>query len=707
MASLLPGFEYDIFISYRHKDNRYDGWVSEFVSHLKKELEATFKDEVSVYFDENPTDGLLENHDVDQSLKGKLKSLIFIPIISQTYCDPKSFAWKHEFQAFNKLAREDSFGRDIRLANGNVSSRILPIRIHELDNEDRSLLETELGGVLRGIDFIYKSAGVNRPLKPNDDKKENAYHTYYRDQINKVANAIKEIISVLTHPSVGERGGPKRDFAKEYKKPLYKKVLLIAAAIAPLVIIGFLLYYFSPSITARDKSIAVLPFVDLSADQDQEHVCDGLMEEILTHLSRIPTLHVISRTSSMKYKGSKTSLKEIAKELGVSNILEGSVRTSGNKIRVTVQLIDALSDEHLWSEDYDFADLKDIFSLQTKVSTEVAKVLKGKITDQDKIKLAKSDTENPEAARLYVKGRYFWGFRTIQAYDSAEKYYNAAIRLDPNYALAYAGLADCYTLGQQKMSNPEEIEIAKAYISKALSLDSTLCEALTTKGFIESHLEYNWDTGKRTLQKALRQNPNYAIAHLYYGNVLIFKDKEIEKGLKEVRTAVSLDPLSPSTNWALASRYTTLNKNEEAIAQYRRTLALDSTNVPSKLWMGFSLIKMHRFDDAIKILEKIKGRLGLTAAVLITFAHAESGQKDMAKSELEELLKTNSEALAGDVFVGRVYFSLKDYDSAYDYYESAFEVRSLNLLSINTEPSYDPIRDMPRFQALLKKMNYQ
>jgi hypothetical protein len=193
MASIIPGFEYDIFISYRHNDNR-SGWVTEFVAALQEELAATLKEPVSVYFDTNPHDGLLETHNVDKSLEGKLKCLIFIPIISQTYCDSKSFAWQHEFVAFNKMAKEDQFGRDIRLASGNVASRILPIKIHDLDPEDKTLLENELGGMLRCIDFIYIEAGVNRPLRPNDDAKGNLNKTQYRNQVNKLANAVKEIM---------------------------------------------------------------------------------------------------------------------------------------------------------------------------------------------------------------------------------------------------------------------------------------------------------------------------------------------------------------------------------------------------------------------------------------------------------------------------------------------------------------------------------
>ena len=252
MSCLLPGFEYDIFISYRHKDNKYDGWVSEFVANLKKELEATLKDDVSIYFDENPHDGLLETHNVDKSLEGKLKCLIFIPIISQTYCDPKSFAWQHELCAFNKMAKEDPFGRDIKLRNGNVTSRILPIKIHDLDAEDKAFFEKELGGVLRAIEFIFKSAGVNRPLRANEDHPhDNLNKTFYRDQINKVANATKEIIECLSHPEQG----PSRaatETSKKYsslflvsspKSATKKRASVIAAGVIFLALISYSIFY--------------------------------------------------------------------------------------------------------------------------------------------------------------------------------------------------------------------------------------------------------------------------------------------------------------------------------------------------------------------------------------------------------------------------------------------------------------------------------
>jgi len=202
MSSIIEGYNYDIFISYRQKDNKYDGWVTEFVNNLEKELEATFKEEVSVYFDINPHDGLLETHDVDASLKDKLKCLVFIPIISRTYCDPKSFAWEHEFKTFVDQTSKDKFGLKVKLPNGNVTSRVLPVRIHNLDVADIYECEKVLGGVLRGVEFIYKEAGIDKPLAPDDDEKKNLNNTKYRIQIIKVAHAIKEIMACMkTEPA--------------------------------------------------------------------------------------------------------------------------------------------------------------------------------------------------------------------------------------------------------------------------------------------------------------------------------------------------------------------------------------------------------------------------------------------------------------------------------------------------------------------------
>lgn len=205
MSALIAGFEYDIFVSYRHNDNKYDGWVTEFVEKLRQELDATIKDKLSVFFDENPHDGLLETHQVDSTISSKIKSLLFIPIISQTYCDTESFAWSQEFMTFKNQVDQDKLGRNIQLRNGNYASRIIPVKIHDIDIEDTQLLETELSGNLRSVDFIYSEAGVNRPLRHVDDDIANhSSKLLYRNQINKVANAVKEIINGIKRLEKGE-----------------------------------------------------------------------------------------------------------------------------------------------------------------------------------------------------------------------------------------------------------------------------------------------------------------------------------------------------------------------------------------------------------------------------------------------------------------------------------------------------------------------
>jgi len=308
MPSIIEGYNYDIFISYRQKDNKGDRWVSEFVDALKTELESTFKEEISVYFDINPHDGLLETHDVDASLKDKLKCLVFIPIISRTYCDPKSFAWEHEFKAFVELASQDQFGLKIKLPNGNVASRVLPIRIHDLDNEDIKLCESVLQGVLRGIEFIYKEPGVDRSLLPKDHEKKNLNNTNYRNQINKVALAIKEIIIGLktvpdllvtgkSHPEesmddaknehIRKAVISKRIISQKSKKWLIMLLSVVLCVIGVFVVIKIIEGSKQASdISKLEKSIAILPFVNDSPDQENTYFINGIMDEILNNLQK-------------------------------------------------------------------------------------------------------------------------------------------------------------------------------------------------------------------------------------------------------------------------------------------------------------------------------------------------------------------------------------------------------------------------------------
>jgi TolB-like protein len=415
MPSIIEGYNYDIFISYRQKDNKGDRWVSEFVDSLKTELESTFKEEISVYFDINPHDGLLETHDVDESLKEKLKCIVFIPIISRTYCDPKSFAWEHEFKAFVDLASKDQFGLKVKLPNGNVASRVLPVRIYDLDSPDIKLCESVLGSVLRGVEFIYKSVGVNRPLTPSDNPDKNLYQTFYRDQINKVANAIKEIIWGLKKEPIESVSERKEDLSSEERPPL------------------------------KEKSIIVLPFENISPDPDREYFSDGLTEEIITDLSNIQNLLVISRNSAMTFKGTKKKTKEIASEVNVRYVLEGSIRKAGNNLRISAQLIDAVTDSHLWAEKFG-GNLDDIFDIQEKVSRSIANALKIKLSKKEDYLISFNPIENIKAYDCYLQARHEIYRFTEQGLEHGLRLINRGLEIIGENELLLTAMGTAYFL---------------------------------------------------------------------------------------------------------------------------------------------------------------------------------------------------------------------------------------------------------------------
>jgi tetratricopeptide (TPR) repeat protein len=370
MPSLIPGYVYDIFISYRQKDNKGDKWVSEFVEALKTELESTFKEEISVYFDINPHDGLLETHDVDASLKEKLKCLIFIPILSRTYCDPKSFAWEHEFKIFVDLASQDQYGLKVKLPNGNVGSRVLPVQIHELDADDKELLENELGGFIRGIEFIYKEPGVNKPLTPDDDENKNSNKTRYKIQVNKVAIAIKEIIlglktkpvqvvketTLFQKPIEEVKKVVRREGQEKTTKFSKRKLLSGGIVLAVLLTIAAILAY--PKIFKRDSleklrysgeriSVVVMPFQNLVNDTTNRFWQIWIQDNLITSLAHSEELNIVPIQvidEVLKNNGLK-SYRAISSKLNVDVLLCGSIKQEGSAIFINAQLINSKTEE--------------------------------------------------------------------------------------------------------------------------------------------------------------------------------------------------------------------------------------------------------------------------------------------------------------------------------------------------------------------------
>jgi serine/threonine-protein kinase len=545
MASIIPGYEYDIFISYRQKDNKGDRWVSEFVEALKTELESTFKEEISVYFDINPHDGLLETHDVNASLKEKLRCLVFIPIISQTYCDSKSFAWQHELVAFNKMAKEDQFGRDIRLTSGNVASRVLPVKIHDLDEEDKILLENELGGVLRSIEFIYKASGVNRPLKPNDERAENLNHTYYPDQINKVANAVKEIITAIKKYNQQDREVPKV-VAKpktEISKNLKAKIITGSLLVLVLIVLG---YFFIPKLSKSsasvEKTIAVLPFRNLSNDSTQLFFCDGFMEDIINNLQKVKSFTVRPRTSSYQYRDTKKSTSTIGRELNVNYLVGGSVGREGNNLKIRVTLTDSKADKQMWSNDYP-GEMNQLLSMQSEIAKEIASELKAELTPEEIKKIEKKPTENPEAYNYYLQGNYYY-WKTYGSGDNstAIELYEKAIRLDPGFALAFTGIARCF---------------------------------LDQYWFYKDHTEDILRKSKEAIEKAFEIEPGLSDAHLALGIYYYYGYLKYPEALKQFELVLKDQPKNPDAIYYSACVYRRAGNWEIAKSEFEKALELD------------------------------------------------------------------------------------------------------------------------------------
>ncbi len=595
--ALLPGVEYDIFISYRHNDNR-SGWVTEFVKALQEELAATIKEPVSVYFDSNPHDGLLETHNVDKSLEGKLKCLIFIPILSQTYCDPKSFAWQHEFVAFNKISKEDQFGRDIKLSNGNVTSRILPIKIHDLDGDDKATIENEIGGVLRAIDFIYKEAGVNRPLKPHDDRSLNLVKSDYKNQVNKVANAIKEIISALKNP-VSQAPRTTNNEQPTTSTPKSKTKFILAGAIVLLLIIaGYFIYVkiFHASNDSGDpivhrtgeksshaKSIIVLPFESFeSTKTEDDYFLDGFTSAIVTKLAKSKELSIISEAISFSYKNKEDDFNKISEELKVDYAVQGHLHRVDDKVKISIRLTDIHSGFQLWSEQYD-RDTRDIFEVQDEIIVGISKTLGLKQTVK-KGNSGSEITENMEAYEYYLKGKFFSNSEIEGDLDTSIFYLNKAIAADSKFALAYAEVSYVYGL-KNFWFDPKGGWDVRAVVAaeRAMTLDHNLPEAIFSRAFCNWTLANNFphESVIRECNRALALAPNLDRIHNLLGLIYLHVGL-LEEGLAESQIASSLDPYSGFDLATLGAAYMFLK-------DYKNTLHI-LRQIPEK-FLAFSFRK--------------------------------------------------------------------------------------------------------------------
>jgi TolB-like protein/Tfp pilus assembly protein PilF len=460
--------------------------------------------------------------------------------------------------------------------------------------------------------------------------------------------------------------------------------------------------YSSPAI----RSLAVLPLENVSGDSSQDYFADGMTDALITRLAQISALRVISRTSVMTYKNVHRPLAEIARDLNVDAVVEGSVSRDGERIRVTAQLIDARNEKHIWAASYD-EDIRDTLVLQSRVTRAIAEKIRATVNPQEQLTLAKSRAVDPDAYEAYLKGRYFWNKRTGEGLRTAIDYFRRAITIDPSYAEAYAGLADSYAVaGDWKYGVLPPLDAfpkATAAAAKALVLDASLGEAHASLAYALDLYGWDWVAAETEYKQAIQLNPGYATAHQWYSWHLFMVGRDND-ALNELRRAESLDPLSLIINADIADALCVAHRYDEAVEQSEKTLKMDANFAVGHYELGQALVQKHTYDRAIAEFQKAIALSGHSGAFdsNLGYAYAVSGRKQEALKIVDELESRHPTNYSVDADIALIYVGLDDRDEAISRLNKAFDARFK--ASILRRPAFDPLRSDPRFQDLLRRM---
>ncbi len=494
--------------------------------------------------------------------------------------------------------------------------------------------------------------------------------------------------------------GAKKELAKRSDGKL--KLLMGLAVLAVLLTAGFVGYrYFTPG--KHIESIAVMPFVNVSGNADVDYLSDGMTETLISSLSQLPNLNVKARSSVFRYKGKETNSQTIGKELNVQAILNGRVVQRGQDIILYVELVDAVTENSLWNQTYN-KTMTNLVALQAEIARDVADKLKVKLSGADERKLAKKYTENAEANKLYLQGRFYWNKRTGEANRKAIELFNQAIAIDPNYALGYAGLADAHAgLSVYRGATPQEsMPKAKDAALKALSLDDALPEAHTALGLILHLYDYDFAGAEREYKRAIELNPNYATAHQSYGNLVSNLGRD-EETFAEFKQALEIDPLSLNINRNYGERLVFARRYDDAIAQLRKTLELDAGFVTARYSLAAAYQLKGSYAECVEELAKHQELIGEPqAAASVRESFARNGWQGFLRMVTEERLQFNSPWDNLAVF----HTALGEKDKAIAELNKAYENRENFMVILKVDPRLDPLRDDSRFQELVKKVGF-
>jgi len=455
------------------------------------------------------------------------------------------------------------------------------------------------------------------------------------------------------------------------------------------------------------RSLAVLPFGNLSGDPSQEYFADGMTEELIGRLANVHGLRVISRTSAMHFKNTQLSVPEIAKTLGVDAIVEGSVIREGGQVRVHAQLIRGASDEHIWAGEYQ-REYRSLLALQEEVARSIAERIEISLTPQERLTLASTHPVDPEANEDYLKGRYYFNQRTQDALNKSIGFFQQAIARDPGYALAYSGLADAYTmLGfRGGLPSKDTLSRAKAAALKAIDLDDTLAEPHASLAFIAETHEWDWATAEREYKRAVQLNPGDAQVHHWYAGYLMYVGR-FEEGISEARWARDLDPLSLPVNNALAGRLLAAGRYDEALEQVQKTLQLDPHFAPAHQTLGWAYLHSGKRAEAITEFQtalQLSGTDDRDLMLDLGFAYATAGDQKEARRILARLRTLHERRLVPSGSIAILYGALGDLNEAFVWMEKAYEERDPQLTYLKAGRRFEPLRHDPRFVDLVHRV---
>ncbi len=455
-----------------------------------------------------------------------------------------------------------------------------------------------------------------------------------------------------------------------------------------------------------ERSIAILPFADVSQERELDYLCDGIAEEIINALTKVEGLRVVARTSAFSFKGKNEDMRQIGRALSVGVLLEGSVRKAGNKLRITAQLINASDGYHLWSERFD-REMEDVFAIQDEITLSIVDKLKITLLGEAKDALVKRYTEDVEAYNLYLKGRFFWNKRTETGYLKGLEYFRQAIDKDPGYARPYAGIADCYDLlGWYGYLAPQEaFPRARAAAEKAQELDGTLAEAHASMGWISVNWDWEWAKAEREYKRALELNPSYATAHQWYSEYLTYMGRH-DESIAEGKKALELDPLSLIINNDLGQVYYFARRHDEAIAQLQKTVEMDPDFVIAHFFLALAYGQKSMFEEAIQEAREAMSLVGESDTLILTqlgIIHSYSGNENEARRILDRLHELTDEKYVSPFRVALIYEGLGDIDRAFEWLERAYEERDHWIETLKVNPALDSLRSDDRYRDLLAK----